>query len=151
MGRWLGIDYGRRRIGIALGDPGERIASPATTLHSTGTPAGDARAILRYAIENDADGVVVGLPLNMDGSLGPQARLSMDFAAQLRRHGDLSVETWDERLSSAQADETMRAAGLTRAKRKKQRDALAAQVILQSFLDARRAGGGDSPDEGDKR
>jgi putative Holliday junction resolvase len=151
MGRWLGIDYGTRRIGVALGDPGETIASPATTLDGTGTPSGDARLVLRWATENDAAGIVVGLPLNMDGSLGPQAQLSLDFAAQLRRHGNLPVETWDERLSSSQADETMRVAGLTRAKRKKQRDALAAQMILQSFLDAHRAGGDDSPDEGDER
>jgi putative Holliday junction resolvase len=137
MGRWLAVDYGRRRIGLALSDPAERIASPMEALQGTGTAPGDARQVLRWAAENDATAVVVGMPLNMDGSLGPQARLCEGFAEQLRALGTLPVELWDERLTSSQADQTMRAAGLSRAKRKKHRDALAAQVILQSFLDAR--------------
>ncbi len=139
MTRWAGIDYGERRIGLALGDPGETIASPATTLSGTGTASGNARAVLRWAADNQVGGLVIGLPLNMDGSVGPQAKLTQDFAEQTRREGNLPVEFWDERLSSFQADELMRSAGLTHAKRKKLRDALAAQVILQSFLDARRA------------
>jgi putative Holliday junction resolvase len=139
MARWLGIDYGKRRIGVALSDPGETIASPAATLEAAGNAPEDARRVLQWATENDAAGIVVGLPLNMDGSLGPQARLSQDFAEQLRQLGDLPVELWDERLSSFQADELMHAAGLSPAKQKMHRDALAAQVILQSFLDARRA------------
>lgn len=138
MGRWLGIDYGKRRIGVALADPGGTFASPATTLEGSGSPADDARRVLRWAAENDGAGIVVGLPINMDDTLGPQAQLSQSFAEQLRQLGDLPVELWDERLSSFQADEVMQAAGLTRAKRKARRDALAAQVILQSFLDARR-------------
>jgi putative Holliday junction resolvase len=139
MSRWLGIDYGRRRIGVAVSDPGETIASPATTLEAAGNAPDDARRVLQWAAEHDAAGIVVGLPINMDGSLGPQAKLSQDFAEQLRQLGDLPVELWDERLSSFQADELMHAAGLSPARQKKRRDALAAQVILQSFLDARRA------------
>lgn len=139
MTRWLGIDYGRRRIGVALSDPGERIASSAGTLCGSGSAPEDARLVLRWAADNNADGIVVGLPMNMNGSLGPQARLSRDLAEELRRQGDLPIQLWDERLSSFQADELMQAAGLSRAKQKRQRDALAAQVILQSFLDARRA------------
>jgi putative Holliday junction resolvase len=139
MARLAGIDYGRRRIGLALGDPGETIASPAATLNATGTASGDARAVLHWAAENQVQGLVVGLPLNMDGSLGPQASLSKEFADQLRQAGNLPVELWDERLSSFQADELMRSAGLTPAKGHRLRDALAAQVILQSFLDARRS------------
>lgn len=137
MTRWVGIDYGRRRVGLALADPGETIASPAATLGGTGTASGDARAVLKWAAENQVEGFVVGLPLNMDDSLGPQAKLSRDFADQLRRLGSFPVELWDERLSSFQADELMQSAGLSPAKQKKLRDALAAQVILQSFLDAR--------------
>ncbi|MBU0617503.1 MAG: Holliday junction resolvase RuvX [Planctomycetes bacterium] len=136
MTRWAGIDYGRRRIWLALGDPGGKIASPAAVLGATGDPSEDVRQVLRWAAEHEAEGFVVGLPLNMNGSLGPQAQLSQDFADQLRRLGALPVELWDERLSSFQADELMRSAGLTPAKRKRLRDALAAQVILQSFLDA---------------
>jgi len=124
---------------LALSDPGEKIASPGGALDAVGTVSGDARQVLGWAAETEVEGFVVGLPLNMDGSRGPQAQLSQDFADQLRRLGSLPVELWDERLSSFQADELMQSAGLTRAKQKKHRDALAAQVILQSFLDARRA------------
>ncbi len=136
--RWAGVDYGKRRIGLAIGDPGEQIASPARTLEATGTAAGDARLVLRWAAENQIEGFVVGLPLNMDGSVGSQAKLTQVFAEQLRRLGTLVVELWDERLTSYQADTLMREAGLTRARRRRHRDALAAQVILQAFLDARR-------------
>ena len=139
MTRWLGIDYGRRRIGLALSDPGGRIASPLMTLPGRGTARDDAEAITRLASEHEATGIVIGLPLNMDGSLGPQAKLSTTLAEQIRRHEELAVELWDERLSSFHADQLMQSAGLSATRRKEQRDALAAQVILQSFLDARRA------------
>ena len=138
MARWAGIDYGKRRLGLALSDPGETIASPATTLDAAGTASADARLVHDWASENEVEGFVVGLPLNMDGSRGPQAKLSEDFAEQLRRLGGLPVELWDERLSSFQADQHMQSSGLTAARQKRLRDALAAQVILQSFLDARR-------------
>lgn len=138
MVRWLGIDYGTRRIGLALSDHRETIASPITTLNAAASVTDDARRILRWAAENEVAGIVVGLPINMDGSLGPQAGLSRNLARHLQRLGHLPVELWDERLSSFQADELLRAAGLTPAKQKKHRDALAAQVILQAFLDARR-------------
>jgi putative Holliday junction resolvase len=139
MVRWAGIDYGTRRIGLALADPGETIATPAGTLDASGTAPGDAGLILEWATENQVEGLVVGLPLNMDSSRGAQVALSQRFADQLRQQGNLPVELWDERLSSFQADGLLRSAGLTRARRKRLRDALAAQVILQSFLDARRA------------
>ena len=138
MSRWLGVDYGKRRIGLALSDPGERIASPLATLAACGTVAGDAQLILRQAQEYEAPGIVVGLPLNMDGTAGPQAELSRGIADEIRRQGGQSVELWDERLSSYQADQIMQSAGLRPSRQRSQRDALAAQVILQSFLDARR-------------
>ena len=138
MSRWLAVDYGKRRIGLAMSDPGERIASPLTTLEATGSAPEDARLILELARQNDAAGIVIGLPVNMDGSIGPQAKLSQDLAERIRREGQLPVELWDERLSTFQADELMRAANLSPDRRRRHRDALAAQVILQSFLDARR-------------
>jgi putative Holliday junction resolvase len=138
MVRWLGIDYGTRRIGLALSDPRETIASPAATLTAAGNVTEDARLILHWAAENEVAGMVVGLPINMDGSLGPQAKLSQNLARHLQRLGHLPVELWDERLSSFQADELLRSGGLSPEKQKKRRDALAAQVILQAFLDARR-------------
>ena len=139
MGRWIGIDYGTRHIGLATADPGAVIASPTTTLSASGNAPEDARRILEWAAQNDASGLVVGLPLNMDGSEGPQARLSREFARQLERLGPWPVRLWDERLSSFQADQVLDAAQVRRSRRKRLRDALAAQFILQSFLDARRA------------
>jgi putative Holliday junction resolvase len=140
MGRWVGIDYGSRRIGLAVSDPDELVASPAATLAGSGDPAADARLVVSWAAEHQAAGLVVGLPLNMDGSAGTQAILSKEFARKLQCISGLPVELWDERLSSASADATMKSAGTRRSRRKTLRDALAAQVVLQSFLDARRAG-----------
>ena len=136
MARWIGIDYGLRRIGLALSDPGGRIASPAGRLDASGTPATDAQAVLGWAHQNEAEAIVVGLPLNMDGSCGAQALLSKELAEHLRAAGQARVELWDERLTSFQADQIMSAAGVRPAKQKRLRDALAAQLILQSFLDA---------------
>lgn len=140
MGRLLGIDYGTRRIGVAIADPEGTIATPATTLHATGTASSDAVRILAWAAENQATGIVVGLPLNMDGTDSPQTRLVRAVCNELRKHGRLPVELWDERLSSFQADEYLDTAGVRRSRRRKLRDALAAQVILQSYLDARAQG-----------
>ncbi len=101
--------------------------------------------ILDWAFENEIGGIVVGLPLNMDGSDSAQTRLTRLLAGELRRRAQLPVELWDERLSSFQADEHLAAGGVRSSRRKRRRDALAAQVILQSFLDARR---GPVPIEG---
>ncbi len=138
MGRWVGVDYGTRRIGLALGDPTGSIASPAGVLSATGIPGEDARAVRRWVIEHEGDGIVVGLPLNMDGTESVQSGVTRAFATELRGLGTLPVELWDERLSSYQADLHLSEAGLTRSRRRRHRDALAAQVVLQSFLDARR-------------
>ncbi len=139
MTRYVGIDYGTRRIGLALADPTGLIASPATTLSGANHAARDADAVLRWAADNDANGFVIGLPLSMDGTDSAQTRLTRQFADELRRRGAEPLELWDERLSSFHADELMQSAGIRRAKQKHARDAIAAQVILQSFLDAQRA------------
>lgn len=148
MPRWVGVDYGRRRIGLALSDYGGRIASPAEVLPGTGTAPTDARAILAWATQNEAAGIVVGLPLNMDGTDSDQTRLTRRFADALvvamaaggpGSGPALPIELWDERLSSFQADRLMAAVEIPRGHRKSLRDALAAQVMLQSFLDARQS------------
>jgi len=146
MARWVGIDYGSRRIGVAVSDPDERVASPAATLTATGDPGADAQTIVEWASRHGADGLVVGLPLSMDGSVGAQAIVAETLAQRLELVSGMPVKLWDERLSSASADATMRAARTRRCRRKTLRDALAAQVVLQSFLDARRAGPPSSPD-----
>ncbi|MEW6197049.1 MAG: Holliday junction resolvase RuvX [Planctomycetota bacterium] len=144
IGRWIGIDYGTRRTGLALADAGGRLASPAGLLPTTGHLAQDARRILDWCAQNEAGGLVVGLPLNMDGSDSAQTRLARALANELRRQSALPVELWDERLTTFQADQTLQEAGLRPARRRQLRDALAAQVLLQSFLDARRPSA-DSP------
>ncbi len=138
MGRILGIDYGRRRIGLAISDVGEALASPLTTLEANGNAEDDARKVVEVADAEDATAFVVGLPLNMDGTEGPQAKLTRAFGARLERGAPgRPVTFWDERLSSFAADQLLAQADLTRAKRKKRRDPIAAQVVLQAYLDAR--------------
>ena len=142
MGRLIGIDYGLRRIGVAVSDPRGTIATPAATLKATGIAPRDADLVLGWAVENEASGIVVGLPLNMDGSDSRQTTLTRSLAEALQQRGNLPVELWDERLSSFQADEYLYAAGVPQSRRKKLRDALAAQVILQSYLEAHGQSGG---------
>ncbi len=139
MGRWLGIDFGTRRIGVAICDRDERIASPLRTLDSSGSDSGDARRLLDIAASEETVGIVVGLPLNMDGSDSAQTQRTRQFTQALAAQADIAVELWDERLSSFQADEVLETAGVKRDRRKHLRDTLAARVILQSFLDARHA------------
>ncbi len=105
----------------------------------------DARRVAAVAAEQQAEAIVVGLPLNMDGSIGPQARLTRRFIDALRAACALPVHECDERLSSFAADDWLDRLSAARGalsprKRRNQRDRLAAQVILQSFIDARRAG-----------
>jgi putative Holliday junction resolvase len=135
--RFLGIDYGTKRIGLAISDPSGSIASPLGTVAVKGSLAEQARAVLQAAAKYDDIGTcVVGLPLNADGTEGPQARLTRSFAAALQDVLAKPTHLWDERLSSVAADELLRAGDLTRKKRKARHDRIAAQVILQSFLDA---------------
>ncbi|MCG3125945.1 MAG: putative pre-16S rRNA nuclease [Phycisphaerae bacterium] len=136
-GRWLAVDYGRRRIGLAICDQSERFSSPLAVIASTQSLPDDAQVILRHAVENDAVGVVIGLPLNMDGTDSEQTRLVRKFASQVAAIGSLPVEFVDERLSTYAADDLMRDARIPRARRSSLRDALAAQIILQAFLDTR--------------
>lgn len=137
MGRWIGIDYGTRRIGVAIADYRNRIASPAHTLNASGKHLPDVHTLLQWAAPQEPGGFVVGLPLNMDGSDSDQTRITRNFAKTLANQSNLPIELWDERLSSFQADQTMISADVPPKKRRQLRDALAAQVILQSFLDAR--------------
>lgn len=128
----MGIDYGTRRIGVAAGNTEDGIATPIAAVPAE--PAAKAIAeILRLAEQYQAEGIVVGHPLNMDDSEGPQAKLSRDFAGKLAESGELDVRLWDERLSSFEADEALRGR-LTRKKRQRRQDAVAAAVILHDFL-----------------
>jgi putative Holliday junction resolvase len=140
LGRLCGIDYGNRRIGLAISDPGGVIASPLAAVEARGSLADQAQAVVEALAEFEVAGWVVGLPLNMDGSEGSQAKAARRFGEELARTSQIHVEYWDERLSSQQADEYLREADLTRKKHRARRDPVAAQVILQTFLDARCSG-----------
>ncbi len=135
--RYIGVDYGTKRIGLAVSDPLGSLASPFKTVPAQGTPPQHVQDVVDSATaEFDVDEWVVGHPLNMDGTVGPQAKLTRTFARRLAGATGAPVHLWDERLTSSQADRHLAAAGLTRKKKKARRDAVAAQIILQSFLDA---------------
>ncbi|MBK8913909.1 MAG: Holliday junction resolvase RuvX [Phycisphaerales bacterium] len=140
MGRYAGIDYGSRRIGIATAEDPVRIAFPTAAIPGVNDPGRDARALLRWCENHPVDEFVVGLPVNMDGTPGPQALRCEKFAEFLRRASGRPVHMQDERLTSFAADDALRSAGHTpadrrAARRSGQRDALAAQVILREWLD----------------
>jgi putative holliday junction resolvase len=131
--RVLGIDYGSRRIGVALSDPLGMFASPLQVIPNTGDTRA-AAAVTELARARNAARVVVGLPRNMDGSEGPAAAAVRAFAARLTAAG-LAIEFWDERLTTVQAERALIAAGERRADRKGLIDKIAAQQLLQSWLD----------------
>lgn len=134
----LAIDYGDRRLGLALSDPSGIIATGLPTLERAGPSEDVVEPLRRLCTEHGVEHIVVGLPINMDGSHGPRARLSLAFAQKLRDELDIAVDTWDERLTTVQAERAMLAADLSRKKRKQRRDRIAAQLLLQSYLDAAR-------------
>lgn len=136
MTRYLGIDYGTKRIGLAVGDDATGIASPITVVQSRGRSADDIQAVIAVAQEYGVDAFVVGLPLNMDDTEGPQAKLTRRFGDALARSADKPVHYHDERLSTCAADDLLQPAELTRKKKKRVADAVAAQVILQGFLES---------------
>lgn len=134
--RYLAIDYGTKRTGLAICDQAETIASPLTVLHGRkGLP----EKIAEIARKEHAEAIVLGLPLNMAGTEGPQARLVRRFAQQLRNHISIPLHFQDERLSSFSAEEKLAPADLTAAKRSKRIDAVAAAEILEAFLEQNRA------------
>ncbi len=136
MLRYLAVDYGRKRIGLAVSDAETRIAMPVTGVPGAGDVFVDAQTVRREADRYDADEFVVGLPLNMDGTEGPQAKLIRRFGEELERATNKPVHYADERLSSVSAREKLAPAGLSRKKRNARLDRVAAQTILQDFLDS---------------
>jgi len=133
-GRTLALDVGERRVGVAVSDTAGWLARPLTII-TRRSRREDFAAIARLVEEQKATAVVVGYPLNMDDSVGPQARRVARYAAALERVLPVPVVLWDERLSSEEASQRLRAAGGGRRQRKHLDDAAAA-VILQEYLDA---------------
>ena len=133
--RLLGLDLGDKTIGLALSDPGLSVASPVTTIKRTKFTA-DATALLKLAAERGVGGLVIGLPLNMDGSEGPRCQSTRQFAANLLKLKDFPILFWDERMSTMAVERAMIAHDVTRARRDKVMDQAAAAFILQGALDA---------------
>ena len=137
--RTLGLDVGQRRTGLAICDPGGLLATPYTTITAK-TPEKDIAAILTIAREEEIGLIVVGLPLSLDGTVGPQAQLTLDFCDALRAASHVPVETWDERFSTVEAEVRLHEAGVAPSRDRARLDAAAAAVLLQSYLDAHRTG-----------
>ena len=140
--RALGLDVGSKTIGIAVADPSGTIASARTVLARKGHTA-DVAAVLELVRTESASTIVVGLPLELDGKVGHRARLVQRFVTVLESAlkdlpSPVTLHAWDERFSTAAAERTLLEADVSRARRKLSIDALAAQFILQGWLDAQR-------------
>jgi putative Holliday junction resolvase len=133
-GALLGLDLGEKTIGLALSDARRQIASPLRTIARTKFRA-DATALVAEAKAHAVVGLVLGLPLNMDGSEGPRAQATRAFARNLAALTDLPIAFWDERLSTVAVTQTMLDADLSRKRRAEIVDKLAAAYILQGALD----------------
>ncbi|HYV85679.1 MAG TPA: Holliday junction resolvase RuvX [Patescibacteria group bacterium] len=141
----MALDYGDRRIGVALSDPLGLTAQPLLTLERR-SRADDFERLARLAREHEVERLVVGLPLGMDGSRGERVRLTELFMERVRRVTGLPVEPWDERLTTVQAERSLIESDLSRRRRRGVIDQAAAVILLQSWLDARRARAGSGAD-----
>ena len=138
--RALGVDLGSKRIGIALSDSGGRVATPYEVITRSGDTARDRRSVLALADEAEVEIIVVGLPLSLDGSVGPAAEAALAEADALRALTEIPVETYDERLTTVTADRSLQALDLKGPARRKVIDKVAASVMLQAWLDGLRVG-----------
>lgn len=132
--RLIGLDLGTKTIGLALSDLGRGIASPMETIRRKKFTE-DAEKLLGICAKHEVAGIVLGLPLNMDGSAGPRAQATRAFARNLSQKTELPITYWDERLSTAAVTRTLLEADSSRAKRADVVDKMAAAFILQGFLD----------------
>jgi putative Holliday junction resolvase len=130
----LGLDVGSKTIGMAVSDELGIIAQGVTTLKRKGVNH-DITRLLKVIKEQKAGKVVVGLPKNMNGSLGPSAKMVLTLLEELEKSVDIPVIAWDERLSTVAAERTLLEADMSRKKRKKVIDKVAAIIILQGYLD----------------
>ena len=135
MGRVLGIDYGEKRLGFAVSDDMEVVATPLA-VYTRKKKGDDVKAVLRICRERNIERIVLGHPLNMDGSSGPAVEKVDQFATRLREQTDIEIEFWDERMSTISAERVLIEGDMRRERRKQVVDKLAAQIILQNYLDA---------------
>ncbi len=133
--RLLGIDLGTKTIGLALSDTSRTVASPLETIKRVKFSI-DVERFFALIDQHGVAGLVLGLPMNMDGSAGPRVQATRAFASEVLKRRDLNLTFWDERLSTAAVTRMMIDADMTRARRAELVDKLAATYILQGFLDA---------------
>ena len=132
--RLLGLDLGSKTIGLALSDVTRTVGSPLKTVKRTKFSR-DIQDLVAICRENEVGGMVIGLPVNMDGSEGPRCQSTRQFARNLEAHTDLPMAFWDERLSTAAVTRTLLDADASRARRAELVDKMAASYILQGALD----------------
>lgn len=133
--RYLSIDYGAKRTGLAICDAGETIASPLAVLHGQ---KGLLEKIAQVVQTEGVQAIVLGLPLNMDDSQGPQVGIVLKFAEQLKKYVNVPIHFQDERLSSFGAEDKLASVEISKAEKKKRLDAIAAAEILEAFLEQKR-------------
>jgi len=131
----MALDIGDRTIGVACSDPDRILASPVETIMRRG-PKADSIRVDALVKEREVSRVIAGLPLTLSGESGRQSEKVMEFVNTLKRRLKVPVELWDERLSTREAERTLIAADLSRARRKEVIDQMAAVLILQTYLDA---------------
>jgi putative Holliday junction resolvase len=136
MTRILGIDVGDKTLGVAVSDE-LGLTAQGVTVHGRTSLSADLAFLREIIARYNAMAVVIGVPKNMDGSLGPQAQKTLAFIARVRQSCPISVVPWDERLTTQQAERVLLEANTSRRRRKQVRDRLAAQLILQSYLEWR--------------
>ena len=138
MGRVLALDLGSKRIGVAVSDPDRRVASPIEVVARSRDRAGDHRRIAALVEEWEAERVVVGLPLSLDGGTGPAARAAEEEARELASALPVPVETFDERLTTVTADRSLMELDMKADARRRVVDKVAAAILLQSWLESHR-------------
>lgn len=134
MSTIIALDVGDATIGVAATDELKFAAHPVTTIRRTRSIKADLRTVEGLLEELDAESVVVGMPLTAEGEKGPQAEKVKDFCDRLARRLKIPVETWDERYSTAEAEQLLLGSDVSRKKRRKVIDQVAAAVILESYL-----------------
>jgi putative Holliday junction resolvase len=137
--RVMCLDVGDRRIGVAMSDPTGLIASPREVVYRSDDESAY-NAIARLAGQYQAEEMVIGMPYSLSGAIGPAAEKVKAFAEELARRVTIKIITWDERMTTIAADRAMRETGVKKQRQNSLRDAIAAALILQSYLDSRRAG-----------
>lgn len=130
----LGLDYGDRRIGVAVSDPSCKLALMRETLRVSSEDEA-VKLVRKIADSEGIDRIVIGMPLNMDGTLGSRAERTKEFAARLEQTTGIAIEFWDERLTSSIAKRTLFEAGRNATKRDGRIDKVSAILILQGYLD----------------